>query len=130
MPEVDLTRRRLLIGAAGLLGALAAGPSVLVPLIERLAAADAAALLRGLIRHREGAIQLGRSYLSAHPSEASRAALVRQLAGPIAPASSERAARGVGTRIREDYAIGHTVVVEGWVLSRTEARLYALVALG
>ena len=60
MPEVDLTRRHLLIGAAGLLGALAAGPSVLVPLIERLAAADAAALLRGLIRHREGAILLGR----------------------------------------------------------------------
>jgi hypothetical protein len=130
MPAVDLTRRRLLVGAAALLAAVAAGPSALVPLIERLAAADAAALLRTLIKHREGAIQLGRSYLSAHPSEANRATLVRQLAGPIAPASAERAAHGVGARIREDYAMGHTVVVEGWVLSRTEARLCALVALG
>jgi hypothetical protein len=130
MPKVELTRRRLLIAAAGFLGTVAAGPSAIVQLIERLAPADAAALLRGLITDREGAAQLGRTYLDAHPSEASRAALVRQLADPIAPTSAERAARGVGKRIREDYAIGHTVVVEGWVLSRTEARLYALVAIG
>jgi hypothetical protein len=36
----------------------------------------------------------------------------------------------VADRIRGDFAAGNTVVVEGWVLSRTEARLYALVVLG
>ena len=130
MREVDLTRRRLLIAAAAIVGAAAAGPSALLPLIERMTSADAAGLLRGLITHRESAAQLGRTYLDAHPNEARRAALMRQLAGPIALTSAERAAREVATRVRADYAMGRTVVIEGWVLSRTEARLYALVALG
>jgi hypothetical protein len=29
----------------------------------------------------------------------------------------------------EDFRTGETVLVQGWVLSRTEARLYALAAL-
>jgi hypothetical protein len=129
MREVDHTRRRLLVAAAGIIAAAAAGPSAILPLIERLTSPDTAGLLRGLITHRDSAAQLGRSYLDAHPNEARSAALVRQLAGPIALTSAERAAREVAARVRADYARGRTVVIEGWVLSRTEARLYALVAL-
>ncbi len=33
------------------------------------------------------------------------------------------------TRIRDDFGNGDTVVLEGWTLARTEARLAALVAL-
>ena len=32
-------------------------------------------------------------------------------------------------RIREEFAMGAVVVADGWVLSETEARLYALAAL-
>jgi hypothetical protein len=35
--------------------------------------------------------------------------------------------RRVDRRIRADFAAGRVVSVDGWVLSRTEARLYALV---
>jgi len=31
-------------------------------------------------------------------------------------------------RIREDFSVGRTVAVDGWVLADTEARLYALAA--
>ena len=36
----------------------------------------------------------------------------------------------VDRRVRDDFAAGHTVRIHGWVLSRTEARLAALVTLG
>ncbi len=130
MTAVDLTRRRLLIAAAGVAAGVAFGPSGLLTLIERLSGRDAASLLRGLITDGEGAARLGRSYLAAHPTEARRVVLVRDLVGPTVPTSARRASREVAARIRTDYAAGSTVVVDGWVLSRTEARLYALVALG
>jgi hypothetical protein len=130
MTDVDLTRRRLLIAAAGVAAAIAAGPSGLLTMIERLTAADASSLLRGLISDREGAARLGRLYLAAHPTEARTGVLVRDLLGPTEPTSVIGASREVAARIRGDFAAGSTVVVDGWVLSRAEARLYALVALG
>lgn len=130
MTELRLTRRRLLIAAGGLGAAVAAGPGGLLPLIERLTAADAASLLRNLVTDREGAARLGRTYLAAHPGEARGGGLVRALAGPTGPTSASGASSAVAARIRSDYAAGNTVVVDGWVLSRAEARLCALVALG
>jgi hypothetical protein len=129
MTDVDLTRRRLLIAAAGLGAAVVAGPIAMWPVVERFAASDPAALLRGLVTHRGAAVALGRSYLEANPTEAHRADLVRNLVGARVPASTSRASREVASRIRADYRAGRTVVVEGWVLSRTEARLCALIAL-
>jgi hypothetical protein len=130
MTDLILTRRRLLIAGAGVAAAVAAGPSDLLALIERLSAADAASLLRGLITDRDGAARLGRSYLAVHPSEARGGFLVHDLVGATVPTSVIGASREVAARIRDDYAAGRTVVVDGWVLSRAEARLYALVALG
>ncbi len=36
--------------------------------------------------------------------------------------------RRLGHAIRADFSAGRVVAVEGWVLSRTETRLYALIA--
>jgi hypothetical protein len=130
MSEVDFTRRRLLAAAVTVAAAVTAGPSVVLPLIERLAAGNTAGHLRALITHDAGAAYLGRRYLQAHPSEARRDVLVRRLVGTNAPTSAREASRAVAARIRSDYAAGRTVRVDGWVLSRTEARLYALVAIG
>jgi hypothetical protein len=130
MSETDLTRRRLLIGALTVAAAVVAGPAVVVPLIERLAPGSTADLLRALITHDEGASYLGRRYLQAHPTEARSDVLVRMLVGTNAPTSERETSRALAVRIRSDYAAGRTVKVDGWVLSRTEARLYALVAIG
>jgi hypothetical protein len=37
--------------------------------------------------------------------------------------------RSIGQRVRRDFAVDDTVQVDGWVLSITELRLYALAAL-
>jgi hypothetical protein len=40
-----------------------------------------------------------------------------------------RLRRALALRTRRDFAEGRTVRVEGWILSRTEARLYAIASL-
>lgn len=42
--------------------------------------------------------------------------------------TEERLAMSLADLVRRDFAQGHTVELGGWVLARTEARLYALAA--
>jgi hypothetical protein len=75
--------------------------------------------------------RLGRAYLAEHPNEASEQTLVRLLAaddvwGDTTAVFSANARRAV----RQDFDSGRTVLVQGWVLSRTEARLCALTTFG
>lgn len=91
---------------------------------------DAARVLDEL----EPARRVGRAYLDDHPGEAAEATLVRLLerepgwsaAWDDADALAQLARR----TIRSEYADGTTVTVQGWLLSRTEARLCALVTFG
>jgi hypothetical protein len=48
----------------------------------------------------------------------------RKIAGTL-----PRETSALRARIRDDFAMGRTIVADGWVLSATEARLYALAAL-
>jgi hypothetical protein len=83
----------------------------------------------------EAAQRIGRVYLDDHPEEADLATLVRLLEkesgwrtaweGP-----SERIAELARWATRHDYDKGRIVAVEGWILSRTEARLCALTTFG
>jgi hypothetical protein len=73
--------------------------------------------------------QLGAHYRASTPSESSAAALRAAL-------SSGRSSRipltkhgTLENQIRDDFATGRTVVVDGWVLSLTEARQAALFSL-
>ena len=80
---------------------------------------------------------VGRAYLAAVPEEASVQGLVRRLIGeasavsaplPLTDRDALRAA--MRSRIRRDFAEGRIVMVDGWFLSQTEARLCALTACG
>ena len=44
--------------------------------------------------------------------------------------SKEALRKQISIRVRKDFAEGAVVIVAGWVLSETEARLYALAAIG
>ena len=79
---------------------------------------------------------VGREYLAAHPREAGLEQLTRlllegrpSLADALAtPASSDW--RGlVRVAHREDFAEGRVVNVRGWILSHSEARMFAIAAL-
>ena len=122
-----LDRRRFLQLSA--LGAIAAvADSACAPSSDRAdAAADRPQLLSMLGPERVR--QIGAHYRAAVPSENSSDAL-------RAAISSGRGLRipfikgGVfDDRVRDDFAAGRTVVVEGWILSVTEARQAALFSL-
>ena len=80
-----------------------------------------------------GAAALGRQYLKQRPGEASAAWLVKQLFDEEPDGRPETVKRLVAQRIawgREaDFRHGNLVVLHGWLVPRTEARLLALLAL-
>lgn len=97
--------------------------------------AAATRLLLSLLKDPRKARAIGRAYLKTLPDGPITA---EQLAAAILPdhrlddpGLGAAAALGpqVLTRIRRDFSEGAVVVVDGWVLSVTEARLYALAAL-
>ena len=79
-------------------------------------------------RHRDSVIAIGRRYLSRYPDAAGARILADEVrrAGGGDPAAARAA---LGARVREDFARGDTVRLEGWVLARSECRACAAVAL-
>lgn len=123
------------------LGALAAAHLLSYPWswTQRRDVNSVAGLARKLtepLRHRESARRLGLGYLEMLPDDADEARLVdlicssdRNVRARFA-AASPRVVRGmIATRQAEDFRQGRTLVVDGWILSRTELRLCALAAV-
>jgi len=116
----------MLAWSAGAIGAaLAWAPAAAAPALSDPAAFRTA--LRTALAELHDPARLGRSYLAARPFEADRAALARALGtvGASAPTIASR----LDLQRRRDFARGEIVVVEGWVLARSEARACALLAL-
>jgi DNA-binding IclR family transcriptional regulator len=113
-----LQRRAMLL--AGLAAALV-----------RPARAAPSHLPAGYFRHPASARAIGRAYLAAVPAEADAARIAALLAlGPASGASPAALRRRMAARLRADFAAGRTIVLDGWLLAESEARLCALVALG
>ena len=93
-------------------------------------------VIANLFRNRGSAITVGQAYLHYFPNERNLAVLLADLDqdsfGPAAAPEPTREAR-IRTlfkqRRRDDFAEGRTVILNGWVLSLTEARLCAAAAL-
>jgi hypothetical protein len=130
MSRVALGRRRFLVGALRFAAVVFVAPASIALVVDRalleLSEEDA---LRSLVRHPAAAARLGRAYLRLHPDEATPARLVRHLLGELASVSPEIAGRRIAQGIAADFDAGRVTRVQGWILSRTEARLFALVAL-
>jgi hypothetical protein len=79
-------------------------------------------------RHRDSAIAVGRRYLDRYPDDSQPAVLARglQRAATGDPAAARAALR---TQVRQDFARGDTVLLDGWVLARSECRACAALAL-
>ena len=73
---------------------------------------------------------LGSRYIAMVPSENSaqalRAAIAQRRSSPLHVAWARTS---IEDAVREDFADGRTVIVDGWILSLTEARQCALFAL-
>lgn len=94
------------------------------------------ARLAGLFRDPDSARRVGREYLRNAPDEASTARLVSAIAvglpGGVAglrDISDADLRELLSKRMVEDFDLGRTAELQGWVLSLTEARLCALTTL-
>jgi hypothetical protein len=93
--------------------------------------------LRKTIANRQSAARIGRAYLDAQPeyrycqvllTDIERA-LKRQDPAVCLTMDAEHTARTLQGLLRKEYAHDEVISVAGWILSTTEARLYALVYL-
>lgn len=119
-----IARRKLMglaTGLAGLLVGLRPMAPAADPVLRR-----AEDIVAGLDRVADAA-RIGGRFLAQAPEEASIAHLV----GVLEPLPRERAALRdtLRARMRADFAAGRMDNVEGWMLARTEVRLYALCAM-
>ena len=126
--------------ACGILSAIAASGAVAASGAGRVAARTVAGAIpeRGLLdalfpelRH---ARTLSRTCLRFFPTTISADRLYAWIVPADRPdfenaATIAELRRSIGQRVRTDFAVDDTVQIDGWVLSITELRLYALAAL-
>jgi hypothetical protein len=87
-----------------------------------------AAALTALVPNPASAAAVGREYLRVAPDEADIARLC-ELLWPAPGVPQGALSRALAQRQRKDFADGRVVRLHGWILARTEARLWALAAL-
>jgi hypothetical protein len=123
---MSLDRRRFLqLTALGVAGAVA-GSACASGRDKELGAQEPADLLRMLGPDRVR--QLGAHYRAATPSDTALRTAMSDTLRAGSPTSSP-ARESTQRQIRDDFAAGRTVLVDGWVLSATEARQAALFSL-
>ncbi|MDB5409507.1 MAG: hypothetical protein JWL84_4419 [Rhodospirillales bacterium] len=125
-------RRSLLFAVAG----WGLSPVTALARLPRVVDPDARLLARlvAFFGEPESAAVLGAAYLRQAPGEATPESLVAGLFPGVTSSALERwsdaALRSaLAQRLAEDFAQSRTVILRGWVLSRSEARLFAAAAL-
>jgi hypothetical protein len=120
--------------AGGILGAIAASGGLWVAAPTIAGALPDSGLLYALFPELRHTLALSRACLRFFPASVSADRLYAWVVPAYRPgfenaATIAKLRRSIGQRVRRDFAIGDTVQVDGWVLSLTELRLYALAAL-
>jgi hypothetical protein len=90
--------------------------------------------LANIIYDRTSAQRLGQAYLNAHPQYRRCDLLIADIQRALekleaAISSTAPISEALQRLVRAEYAGDQVVSVSGWIVSRTEARLYALAAL-
>ena len=115
-----MKRREFLFGATAVIGSFFPW----LPRRERERLSDAERV-RAIFSDPSGADNIGRAYLRSAPEEADPAFLARVLG--LDNATDLR--RMLAARNKRDFECGDVVLVEGWVLARSEARACAHASL-
>ena len=125
-----MDRRRFLhLGAAGSLSIPLLSKILLAPLIESAHPLELPTFLGQHANHQE-LLQIGRGYCRKFPAEANPETLVSAVQDRLAlPSSHPEMALRLQQTIQEDFQLGEVLQLNGWILSRTEARQCALFSL-
>lgn len=116
--------RRALLGAAI---AVLAGATFRIWTGHRAAEGERADALIATLRDPDAARRVGKQVLAQYPEWDDAGPLWRALRAEAG--ATDNLAEQLTQRVREDFDAGRVVAVDGWILARTEARLYALAAL-
>jgi hypothetical protein len=121
-----MTRRHALVTLAGT-GAGAGLVLALVRLRRPGLSVEGAFNLKGRSEWRE----LGKGYLAHYPTDRDTAGWVAGMLSGFKERGDDPQAlrRAVSHQVARDFELGRIVDIEGWTLSRTEARLAALAVL-
>jgi hypothetical protein len=84
--------------------------------------------LTEVFSHRKSAIEVGRRYLSRYPEDTWPLILARDL-GRTGGGGPRPARAALRARIRRDFELGNTVLLDGWILGRSECQACAALAL-
>jgi hypothetical protein len=131
----ELTRRRFLASTAAVAAVAAVAAARPWTALVRVVDPSAAARLAALFSHRESARTVGAACLAAAPVAprstgwSTRGAALPGGRSSIRLTSDEDLRDRLACRVRADFDEGLVVDVRGWVLSATEARLFAIAAL-
>lgn len=128
---IEFSRRRFLSVLAGL---------GVIGLFNRLPwAQDSNQLperLAQVYRHPQSAAVVGRAYLKSAPHEADAQTLTTLISVELGPdrqrlltLDTNRLRSTLHNQVHEDFKNRRTVMVDGWILAQTEARLCALTAV-
>lgn len=128
------TRRSVLVALVRTGGlALALGRQVAIAATSSIPADPVVAKLRSIVSDPIGARCIGQIYLGQASAENDPTHLASLILSSLRLTSQDslRFQRGAlsklfGAAVRADFAAGRTVVLNGWILSRTEARVCAL----
>lgn len=118
-----MKRRHFIVGSAGAAVLTYSGYYFLGPVNYDTRLKEPIAL--SMILDEETIRQIGSTYREMVPNESSE----RALAGKLKNLSGDDFATKVVNQIDEDFKTGSTVLVNGWVLSITEARQCALFSI-
>lgn len=129
MKPLKLKRRGVMFGIAATL-ALGALPGM--SWLRRGSAPKT--LAEAIFSDLETARRVGMSYLAQAARECDAAVLAAELPAGCAVAPTSRQAfdelrQTIDAQRQRDFAAGDTVIIDGWILARTEARLCALTVL-
>jgi hypothetical protein len=85
--------------------------------------------LSNILTDQSGARLIGKVYLSAYPDERNKTLILKDLLGPTKFYGPEDLKRRIAKCREQDFLKGEVVVVDGWILARSEARAAALTVL-
>jgi hypothetical protein len=93
------------------------------------------AAIESLLSNIGGARQIGARYLDLAPEDSDPVALAARVFGaaghpPQNPRDIAALRQAISVQRERDFATGDTVIIDGWILARTEARLCALTVIG
>jgi hypothetical protein len=74
-------------------------------------------------------VEIGNVYLKQHSNVFSKSELQKEILNHSNEANLEVIFYELSQKIKEDFRIGMTIVIEGWILSKTEAQQCALFSL-